>query len=812
MSLLHRKLRRDLLRLWTQVLTIGLVLGSAVGALVTTQACVHSLQQARETFYRDARMADVFASVRRAPRAVLPLFSGLSGVAQVQATLERPARLMLPGQVDAVMGHLVGVAQGQPLALNRVFLRAAPGARGTTLGLWPGAALADGTLPVWISEGFAQARGLRPGDRLQALMNGRLWGLQITALALAPDAIFAGGMGMPDPRGYAVLWVDEAALAAAWDLQGQWTRLVLRLAPGAQEEAVLAALASMLPRWGGREALPRRLQSSHQMLDNEIQEQQLLGTILPMVFVGVSVFLLHTVMTRLVAMQREPLACLKALGFTGTALAVHAFGFASAMALVGLVAGGALGWAAGSMLMSLYGEFFRFPDLPLVVPVGVWATAVAVAFGAAALGVAQAMREILRLSPAVALQPPAPSGHRLGLEQHLGGLPLALRMILRQILRRPWRATFATLGMASAMALVVMGNFFRDAIDEIVSRQFEVVWRGDVQLITGDPVNRGALQELRRAPGVMAVEGSRSVAATLVHGHRTQRVQLRGLEGGGEMGCCEGVGSARAIVEHPAQMRLVDAQGRAIEPVDDGLVLTDRLARKLGLRVGDVVLLRVPEAPTPQVWLRVAALMGETMGLNATTTRATVNRLMREPEAYNGFSLQVATDRLDELLQATKAMPRVAAAFSKAHLLRNMQAITARNIRIMSFIMTGFALIVAVGVVFNQARIALAERSWELASLRVLGFSRAEVAQLVIGEQALLLALAMPLGLLLGWGLVEGLVRGLRSDQFEFPVVIWPRTQLLAVAAVVGAGLCSAIVIVRRIRRLDLVAALKTRE
>ena len=801
--LLQRKLARDLMRMWSQVLTIALVVASAVGALLTTQACVHSLESARDHFYAQAHMADVFAGVRRAPRSALPLFEALPGVAQVQATVERPARLLLPGVGDPVMGHLVGVAQGRPLALNRPMLRQGPSSAyaapaAVMAGVWPGALRSDGVMPAWISEGFALARGLQRGDRIQVLMNGRLRSVEITALAVAPDAVFAGGMGMPDPRGYGVLWVDEQALAAAWDLQGAFTRLALRLAPGAQEDAVLAALQDLLPRWGGRDAVPRRLQASHQMLENEIQEQRLLGTVLPVVFTAVSIFLLHVVMTRLVATQREQIASLKALGFSNTALALHQLQMVLVIAALGVAAGGALGWWAGRWLMSLYGEFFRFPALPLVIPATVWLQAVALAVMAAVLGAAQALAGILRLSPAQAMQPQAPPRFGRGrweaaMERALH-LSLVLRMILRQLRRRPWRSFFSVLGMASALALVVMGNFFRDAIEHIVTRQFETVWRGDVQVMTSEVVGTAALQSLARVPGVRAVEGSRSVAATLVHGHRSQRVQLRGLE------------------PHSQQQRLVDVQGRVVPLSEDGVVLTDRLARKLGVRVGDELLVKLVEGPRPTVRLRVSGLVGETMGLNATTTRATINRLMQEADRVNGFSLLVDPPALDAVLQATTAMPRVGGAFSKAHLLHNMQAITARNIRIMSSIMTGFALVVAVGVVYNNARIALAERAWELASLRVLGLTRAEVARLMVGEQALMVAVALPLGMALGWLLVWGLSVGLRSDQFQFPVVVWPRTYALAALSVLAAAAWSAWVVWRRVQVLDMVAALKTRE
>jgi putative ABC transport system permease protein len=147
-----------------------------------------------------------------------------------------------------------------------------------------------------------------------------------------------------------------------------------------------------------------------------------------------------------------------------------------------------------------------------------------------------------------------------------------------------------------------------------------------------------------------------------------------------------------------------------------------------------------------------------------------------------------------------------------ATLLRNMQEVSARNILIMSAVLTAFAAVITVGVVYNNARIALAERTWELASLRVLGFTRREVSVLLLGELALGIAIALPLGMVLGWSLTHGVVQLMRSDQFLFPVVIQPRTYALAAICVVAAGVASALVVRRRIDSLDMVAALKTRE
>jgi putative ABC transport system permease protein len=344
------------------------------------------------------------------------------------------------------------------------------------------------------------------------------------------------------------------------------------------------------------------------------------------------------------------------------------------------------------------------------------------------------------------------------------------------------------------VAIVVLGHFFRDAIDHIVDVQFGVAMRADVQVWTLEATPAAAARLLARAPGVLRVEATRQVAVDLVHGHRRERVLLRGLDADAQLN------------------QVVDAQGRVAPLAGQGLVLTDRLADKLGLRVGDRVLVELREGRPRTLQLPVDATVQEMMGLNATLPRRELNRVLGEGDVAGGFAVAVERGHEAGLLEATRAMPRVGGAFSKATLLRNMQQISARNVRIMSTVMTLFAAVIAVGVVYNHARIALSERTWELASLRVLGFTRGEVSALLLGELALVIALALPLGMAGGLALVHALVGALKTDQFHFPVVILPRTYAWAALCVLGAGVASALVVRRRIDRLDMVAALKTRE
>ncbi len=791
MKALDRKLLRDLRLMWSQAITIALVVGSGIGGFITTLSAVDSLAVARDTYYASGRFADVFAGVKRAPQSLVGVLGGLPGVADVQTTTEMAVRVTLEGKSDPIIGQLIGLDPRHPQRLNRVTVR-----NGRGLDAEADARSGDGAIAALVSATFADAHGLKPGARLSALMNGKRRTLVVAGIALSPEYVFAGLWGMPDQRGFGVFWIDAAAMAAAYDMEGAFNRVAVRLAPQAREREVIDALARQLGPYGGREAIGRADQTSHAMLDNEIKEQHVLGTVLPSIFLAVAAFLLNVVISRLVSTQREQIAALKALGYPNRTIALHYLKLVLAIVSVGLVIGIWMGDTMGSLLTGLYAEFFRFPVFEHRIAPWLLVVSLSLSVATAVLGTLNAIAATVRLTPAEAMRPPAPGHYRRTLLERVRWLTIGpgLRMILRNMERRPWRTGLAVAGVAAAVAIVVMGNFFRDAIEVIVDTQFNLVMRNDVAVWTIEPVDDKARFDLARLPGVSAVESNRFVPVTLVNGHRRERSLIRGY------------------AQRPELYRIIDVDNRETVPDGDGLVLTDRLADKLGVRVGDRLRVEVLEGRARTLDLVVDATVREMMGLNAYMNREALNHALGDTDLSSGFVLAVERGREDELLRASQQLPRVAGAFSKATMLRNMQEVSARNIRIMSSVLTLFAVVIAVGVVYNNARIALAERTWELASLRVLGFTRAEVSALLLGEMALVIGVALPLGMGLGYALVHTVAELLKSDQFYFPVLIRARTYAWAGLAVLAAGVASALVVRRRIDRLDMVAALKTRD
>ncbi len=784
---LNRKLWRDVRTMWSQVLTIALVVACGVGGFITSFSAYDSLSSSRDNYYLDARFADVFATLKRAPRSMQARLDAIAGAAYVETALVEHVPITVPGVTQPVIGRLVGLDSQTGQQLNKIYLR-----RGRLLHPYSGA-----QIEVLVSENFARAHRLELDDTVQALINGRREVLKIVGIALSPEYIFSGMAGSPDQRGFGVFWIERDILAAAYNMQGAFNQVAVRLAPEAIEGAVIEQLDHLLQPYGGMTAHGRDIQMSHMILNSEIKEQRVLGTVLPGIFLAVAGFLLNVVVSRQLATQREQIAALKALGYSNRAIGVHYLQFVMFIVSLGLLIGVALGIVIGHWFVGIYAEAFRFPVLDYRLRWDLVLTASAVTISAGLLAAFNAIRATVRLTPAEAMRPPAPGNYRPMLIEYMKiahWFSPASRMILRNMERQLLRTGLTITGIALAMAILITGAFWHDSIALLIDTQFQKVLRGDVSLALIEATPARVLYETEKIPHVLEVEGMRQVPVRLRHANHQWRGVLQGRS------------------EQARLHRIVDLHGHVIPAPQHGLLLTDRLASRLQIKPGDVVRVEILEGHRQILDLPVVAVVSEMMGMNAYIERRALNSFLQEGDLLNQLTLSVDADKETQLLNRLKELPRVSAVFSKASMLRNIQEVTARNVLVFSAILTAFATVIAIGVVYNHARIALAERSWEFASLRVLGFTRAEVSGFLLGELAIEILISIPLGMVLGYALSSLIISLIQTDEFYFPVVILPPTYAFAILSVVLAGIVSGLIVRRRIDQLDLVAVLKTRE
>jgi putative ABC transport system permease protein len=786
-SPLNRKLLRDLLAMKGQALAIAMVVAAGVAMYVMYLSTFDSLYRTRDTYYERQRFGDVFVSLKRAPLRVADEIAAIPDVSAVETRVVSNVTLDLDDLNEPASGRLVSVPSHRRPLVNDLFLRR---------GRWIERGRSD---EVIASEGFVISNKLELGDHVPAVLNGRLRNLTVVGVALSPEFIYniRPGEMVPDDRRFGTFWMDEQALAAAFDMEGGFNDVVLKLAPGASTDEVIARLDRLLEPYGGLGAIPRALQLSHWTVQNELNQLQTFGFMLPLVFMMVAAFILNVALTRALALQRPQIASLKALGYGNRAIAWHYLKWALAIGLIGVVIGAVLGAMMGNLIIGLYNTFFRFPVLLFSVPPHVIVGATMMTLIAAVAGAFTAVRRAVTVPPAEAMRPEVPTRYRRSffetpvVSRHLG---TAGRMVLRNVMRHPLRAAASVFGIAFAVAILMIGFVFNDAVDRLMLTQFWDAERQDVTVSFIEPRDASARYALARLPGVVAVEPQRTVAARVRAGYRDRYLSITGVS------------------ERPRFKRIVDRDGREIRMPPSGVVLSLMLANVLQVGPGDEIAIEVLEGQRPTRRLQVTGLVDDIMGLSAYMDMSALHQMMREGDVANSALLLIDPAEEVRLASELKTTPAVAGAGFKRAVLQSFRDVMAANMSVSIFINLIFAGIIAFGVVYNAARVSLSERSRELASLRVLGFTRAEISLILMGELALLTLIALPVGGVFGYSLSAAIVGMIDSEVYRFPLYVSRQAVALSFLGIIVATVFSGLVVRRKLDQLDLVAVLKIRE
>lgn len=787
MSAIVKKLLRDLWEMRGQMLAIAVVIVSGVATFVAAGGTMEALQRSQQSFYEEAQFGEAFASLKRAPSDVERRLQSVSGVSRVQTRIVADARLEVAAFDEPITGQLLSLPDhGEPV-LNQLVIR-------------------EGRLPgggrereVAVSEAFADAHDLVPGDELEAILNGQRRMLTVVGVVLSPEYVYQiqpGGF-FPAPERFGVLWMSRSGLGAAYDLEGAFNSVSFTFTAEARPQDVLDRIDQVLASYGGRDAYLRDDQVSHRYLSEELRQLEQLVTILPITFLAVAAFLLNVVIGRLIRTQREVIATLKAFGYSDWAVGLHYVGMVMVVVAVGSVGGVAVGTWMGRSLAGLYLEFFRFPELDYTLQMSTVAVAVGVTAVAALGGTLYAVWQAVALQPAQAMQPEPPATYRETLVERLGLKDVfdqPTRMILRHLERRPFKALLSVVGIAASIAILMAGAFFGDAIDFMVDVQFNRAQRQDVTVSFTGPTSRRALYELEGLQGVQAVEPFRNVPVRFRHEHNTYRTGIEGL-----------------ALQSDLRRPLTDD----LEPVQlapEGVMLSNYLADVLSVERGDTLTVDVLEGARSTRQVPVAGRMQQFIGVGAYMQIDALNRLVKEGRAVSGAYLALDPRYEAETVSALTGRPRVASVQLQGRAIQSLLDTMGDTMLTFTFVMTLFAGAIAFGVLYNAARIALAERARELASLRVLGLTRGEIGYVLLGELALLTLAAVPVGFALGYALSYGTVASAQTELFRIPLVVSRGTYAFAATVVLGAALVSGLVVWRRLSQLDLIEVLKTRE
>jgi putative ABC transport system permease protein len=770
-----------------QVLAIALLIACGVSVAVMANSAHKALIDAQMQFYADTRFADLFAEAKRVPRSQVSALGQIEGVAEVDARLQATGLLHLTGQIRPATARLISLSEDPERSLNGIDL-----VQGRL-------AQAGPSNEVVALKTFLDAAGLRLGDRLSATLGGRAISLVIVGAALSPEYVYVPSPDsfLPDDAHQGVLWAHRSTVERAAGSSGIVNLFAFRVLPGTRVEPLLSAIDGQLEAYGAQPAYDREDQASHAFLRAELKELSTSAVILPPIFLIVATALVHLLITRLVEVEREQIGLLKAFGYSDRAVGWNYLRLAGAIGLVGVVLGGLLGGWLGAAIVGLYREYFRFPQLAVQFDWISFALTSGFSLAAAVAGSLVAVGKAVRLSPAVAMQMPRPATFRAGLLDRIlpkAYLDQATRMILRTLQRFPGRATMALAGLCASLALLVGVQFLFDSLERVVDATFYHTQRWSDSTSFTEPRARGAVASIRRMPGVVFAEPVRVVVARFRSAGHQETVRIIGLE-------------ADAHLHRP-----LDEEGRPLRVGAFGLVLSRALAQRLDVRPGGLIWTEIMEGRRAKVALPVVGLASDYSGLSAYMVRRDLNRLMGDGDVVSGAELLVLADTRPAFYRTIAQIPQIVGASSRDDTVTLWRNIMERSFKTSIGFYLAFAGTIAFGVTYNLGRISLSERGRDLATLQVLGFSQSDCAYILMGELALLSLTAVPLGLIGGYGLAQGLAAAYSRDEVRLPPVIGPSSYGVAILVFLVAVLVAALPVARRLWKFDLITVLKTRD
>ncbi len=786
-SPLGHKLMRDLWRMKGQVAAIAMVMAVGVMLLVMMSGLYNSLEETRRAYYERYRLADVFAPVARAPERLAGEIATIPGVATVQSRVVGSALIALPGLDLPVQATAVSLPDRDAPRLNAIYL-------------------SDGRLldpghsdEILLLDGFAKAHGLGPGDRLSATMNGARRSFRIVGLAQSPEFLYttAPGEMLPDDSRFGVIWMSRSALAAAYDMDGAFNEILLGLARGADEQAVIDATDRVLEGYGGPGPYGVADQFSNRFISEEISGLRASGAAVPPIFLAVAAFLLYIVVNRMVQAEREEIGLMKAFGYTNLEVGGFYFKLVMTIAIGGAALGCLMGIAGGRALIGVYTQYFKFPFLIFQLDPNAFLTGVSFSVLSASLGGLLVLRQVFALTPAAAMRPPAPADYsRTG---RFGAsitrfLDQPSRMVPRRVARQPGRMIGAVIGIGAGMALTVAMLGIFSGFQRTIDLAFNVVDRSDTTVSFIYPMSQDVVFAIRRMEGVIEAEPMRNVAVIFRNGPNSHQGAITGLVDGSRL--------TRAIDDRvaPVAMR------------EDGIILTSALARILDVQAGGEVQVEVREGRQPDLVLPVAAIAESLMGAPTYMEIGALNRALGEPGRVSAVALRIDPAHRAAVYSALRDMPAVAGVSLKSDAEAAFQKQMDQGAGAMRFVMGAVAFVITFGIIYNAARIAFAERARDLASLRVVGFTRAEAAFVLLGELAVVVIAALPIGAVVGRLLSALIAEGFSTDLYQISAKVGPEAYGVAMLFVLGAAVFSGWVVKRDLDRSDLVLALKTRE
>ncbi|MDI6706014.1 MAG: FtsX-like permease family protein [Bacillota bacterium] len=778
---------RDIKNNKGQYMAVILVVVIGIALYNASYMSYQNLKTSTEFYYEEYQLPHLFIRLNKSPESIVKSIERVEGVSRVQGRMVLDVPMDIPGYEGKVQARVVSVPPLNDDALNRVHIEAGRYISGDYQGM------------ALVEKQFMDFHGLDIGSAIYPIINGKSIRLSVQGKAVSPEYIYpvpSAQEAMPDNERFTILYLEHGFMQQLFGYEGMVNDIVVGLNDESEVETVKKELEDMLKHYGLISVIGRKDQVSYMMMENELKQLESMGLAYPVIFLLIGSIVIYMLLLRLVDNQRRQIGVLMALGFTKRAILFHYLGYALFVGLAGSMLGSLAGVWLGGALTRYYLVYFNIPVLQVKTYIGVIAAGILMSLAFCGIAGLNAAKRVLKIAPAEAMRPVAPAGGKKWWGERMlpffGRMGITWRLTFRNMWRNKKRTIFTVSAIAMTVGLMISILLMLDSVDYIFDKAFGDALSYDYKVVFTRDMPQGIINDLSEFREIRYAEPMAEYPFKLKNGWREEDAMVIGIQDQSEM------------------YHLTDLSGGRVDVSGEGILLSDGLARDLGVKPGDILKLESLYKPGVEQEVIVKGFVEQYMGSNGFMELRKLNSTMGEGSTINSALIRIRYNS-GAFLKELEDMPFVRSVRAPDDMVRQYNEYMDLVYAYIGVIVT-LSCIMGFAIIYNTTTISIMERKRELASLRIMGFTSNKVAELIFNENTAVSVIGLMVGMPLGRAMGAQILKNVPEDMMSLPLVVYPKTYMLAAATVALFVFLAQLANMRRISRMDLVEVMKSRE
>lgn len=787
MSILFKNLLRDIKKSKGQFISILIIVILGVTFYTSLNSAFKNLSNSSIKYYEEYRLADLWIDLDKAPISIKEKVEKLSNVEMVTGRIVKDASINISDE-NATLRFITlpdiksNIVNDLTIKSGRYFSE-------------------SDSNQCLLDEDFFKANNLKLGEYIYPVINGNQAKLKVLGVVKSPEFIYTlkdSGELIPDNKRFGIIYIKQSFGEAIFDLKGSVNNISIKVKSGSDVDEVKDDVKKLLKNYGVKSSIDRKQQTSTMMVDAEIKKLQSTGGSFPVIFFMVASVIIYIMMGRMVENQRIQIGVMKALGFTNVQVLIYYMSYSTIIAVSGSLIGSILGTYMGFSITKLLNQYFNLPLSntqiygEFVIPAFLLTLIFCLFAGY------NSCKIIFKIMPSEAMREKSPiSGKKIVVEKvdfiwrNINKLE---RIIMRNLFRYKRRVLLTSLGVIFSSAILLVAFSMNDSVNFMIKQQYGSIQNYDIKVKFSKLLSINDLSTIKDIQHVVEFEPILETGIELSNGWKSKEVGFT------------------ALTQNPKMYKVEDKSGNSVTLPQNGLLISEKLANILGIKVNDSVNVKFFFPEKEEKKMVVKGIVVQYLGLSTYTSMNNLNSVLGEGVIANSAVLKLESSAFEnEVKNKLKDMPGVSSVESKADssnaLTKNMEAMKST---IGMLIMLSATLLIA--VLYNIATINIFERQRELATLKVLGFNNKEVKKLIFNENYIISIFGIIIGLPLGTWLGGYLIEASSTDAYSIPYVVEFKSYVITIILTLIFTVITNMALMRKIKAINMLEVLKNKE